>query len=234
MKAFITGIGSGIGRETCLEFLTKGWAVVGVVRNPNHEKELVETAKLLKGKLVTLNLDLSDSNFQDQLNASLSSLNNPEFNVLINIAGVLSPMSVTEYSFEKIQQVLSVNFISSALIIQSLIPYMKRRGTNNIINISSMSGFQGSLRFPGLAIYGASKAALSSLTESLAVELAEYNIHINALAIGSVNTQMLKTAFPDYSSPIQPEQMAKYIYSFASEGFKLYNGKTLPVAVTNP
>ena len=234
MKAFITGIGGGIGLETCKQFLSKGWDVVGVIRNPAQENQIKRATSSLLGELSILNLDLSQSNFKKQLDDYLSSSSHKDFNVLVNIAGVLNPMPIQEYDFDKIQEIVTVNFISPTLLIQSIIPYMNGSNSHNIVNISSMSGFQGSVRFPGLGIYGASKAALSSITESLSEELKEKNIHINALAIGSVNTNMLKEAFPDYTSSMQPNEMASYIFSFATHGFKFYNGKTLPVAITNP
>lgn len=234
MKAFITGVGSGIGKETCMEFLANGWDVVGVIRNSNYESGLLDLAANLPGTLTLVKIDLSEQNFQVKLDKLLSNLKGLEINSLINVAGVLSPMLISEYEEDNIQEILSVNFISPVLIIKSVLPFMMGSEFHNIINITSMSGFQGSVRFPGLGIYGASKAALSSITESLSVELQEYNIPINALALGSVNTEMLKEAFPEYTAKTQASEMAAYIFSFASHGFKFYNGKTLPVAISNP
>jgi NAD(P)-dependent dehydrogenase (short-subunit alcohol dehydrogenase family) len=97
-----------------------------------------------------------------------------------------------------------------------------------------MGGFQGSTKFEGLASYSTSKGALATLTECLAVELLEKNIHVNCLCLGAVNTQMLQQVFPVYDAPMSAEQMGKYLIQFATEHTPFYNGKVLPVAVSVP
>ena len=234
MRAFITGVGSGIGRETCLAFLTQGWDVVGVLRKKSQGKTLENEADSLNGDLQLIYVDISESGFIDEVKKALSLFEIDSFNALINIAGTLDPVELNNFEETKISHVMTVNFVAPALLISMLTPYLANEQNSNILNISSMSGFQGSVRFSGLSIYGASKAALSSLSESLSVELSSQNIAINALAIGSVNTDMLKEAFPDFQAPVEANEMAEYIYSFATHGYKFYNGKTLSVAVTNP
>lgn len=97
-----------------------------------------------------------------------------------------------------------------------------------------MGGFQGSSKYPGLSYYSASKAAIACLTECLAVELKQFGIKVNCLALGAVQTEMLAEAFPGYAAPVSSEEMGEYIAGFALTGQKFYNGKILPVAVTNP
>jgi NAD(P)-dependent dehydrogenase (short-subunit alcohol dehydrogenase family) len=105
---------------------------------------------------------------------------------------------------------------------------------SHIVNIGSMGGFQGSVKFPGLLAYSSSKGALATLTECLAFELAETGIRINCLALGSAQTEMLEQAFPGYESPVMAFEMGKYVADFAATGHKFFNGKILPVAVTTP
>ncbi|HYW96685.1 MAG TPA: SDR family oxidoreductase, partial [Bacteroidales bacterium] len=103
-----------------------------------------------------------------------------------------------------------------------------------VVNIGSMGGFQGSVKFSGLSHYSASKAALAVLTECLAVEYNQTGIAFNCLAIGSVSTGMLNEAFPGYDAPVKPEDMADFIYDFAVNGHRFMNGKILPVALSTP
>jgi len=234
MTVFITGVGSGIGLETCMHFLSKEHNVIGLLRNKSQGKEIELKANRYLGNLQLIYADLATDGFLKEITDRLNHWSISKIDVLINIAGILNPEIIGKFSLETIDLIMRVNFTAPALIIQELLPMLKQGTNANIINITSMSGFQGSVRFPGLAIYGASKAALSSLSESLSVELQEFNISVNALAIGSVNTNMLKTAFPDYTAITQPHDMAEYIYSFSTYGYKFYNGKTLPVAITNP
>jgi NAD(P)-dependent dehydrogenase (short-subunit alcohol dehydrogenase family) len=108
----------------------------------------------------------------------------------------------------------------------------KSASRGHVVNISSMGGFQGSDKFPGLSVYSSSKAALSSLTECLAEEYKESNVSFNCLALGSANTEMLRQAFPTYTSSMSPERMAEFIVEFTLNGHKYFNGKVLPVAGT--
>ncbi|RYE16649.1 MAG: SDR family oxidoreductase, partial [Sphingobacteriaceae bacterium] len=104
----------------------------------------------------------------------------------------------------------------------------------HILNIGSMGGFQGSAKFLGLSAYSASKAALHTLTECLAQELAPQQIKVNCLALGSAQTEMLERAFPGYQSPVLAFEMGKYIADFALTGHRFFNGKVLPVALSTP
>src|SRR5690606_10861917 len=100
--------------------------------------------------------------------------------------------------------------------------------------IGSMGGYQGSVKFPGLSAYSASKGALHILTECLAPELAERKVSINCLALGSAQTEMLEKAFTKFQSPVAAFEMGKYIADVAQTGHIFFDGKVLPVAVNTP
>jgi NAD(P)-dependent dehydrogenase (short-subunit alcohol dehydrogenase family) len=127
---------------------------------------------------------------------------------------------------------LAHNVMSHFKMIQATLAFMQ--SGSHIVNIGSMGGFQGSVKFPGLAAYSSSKAALHTLSECLAFELADTGIKINCLALGSAQTEMLEAAFPGYQSPVMAFEMGKYVADFARTGHKFFNGKVLPVAVTTP
>jgi NAD(P)-dependent dehydrogenase (short-subunit alcohol dehydrogenase family) len=97
-----------------------------------------------------------------------------------------------------------------------------------------MGGFQGSVKFPGLSYYSASKAALACISECLAGEFREHKISVNCLALGSAQTEMLEKAFPGYQAPVTALEMGKLIGDFALNGNRYYNGKIIPVALTTP
>lgn len=152
--------------------------------------------------------------------------------ILINNAGSLINKPFSETTEEDLGEMLQSNVISHFRMIQNTIPLMQ--AGSHIVNIGSMGGFQGSVKFPGLSAYSASKAALHTLTECLAFELAENGIKVNCLALGSAQTEMLEAAFPGYQSPIMAFEMGKYVADFARTGQKFFNGKIIPVAVTTP
>ena len=103
-----------------------------------------------------------------------------------------------------------------------------------MVNISSMGGVQGSLKFPGLAAYSSSKGAIITLTELLAEEYKETGPSFNVLALGAVQTEMLEEAFPGYKAPISAKNMAQYIMDFSLNGHKYYNGKIMEVSSSTP
>jgi NAD(P)-dependent dehydrogenase (short-subunit alcohol dehydrogenase family) len=118
-------------------------------------------------------------------------------------------------------------------IIKALLPVMGKTKKTHIVNISSYGGFQGSSKFKGLSGYSSGKAALANLTECLAEEFKDKNISVNCLALGAVQTEMLSKAFPGYNAPTSPEQMSEFIVDFAFNGHNYFNGKILPVTLSN-
>ena len=142
-------------------------------------------------------------------------------------------MPFEEQTNESISEQLHVNYTAPLRLMQALLPYLRKSPSHShVVNISSMGGFQGSDKFPGLSVYSSSKAALSSLTECLAEEYKDDNVSFNCLALGSANTEMLREAFPSYTSPMSPERIAEFIVEFTLNGHKYFNGKVIPVAGT--
>jgi short-subunit dehydrogenase len=127
-----------------------------------------------------------------------------------------------------------VNVFSPIEIMQNTFPYLEKDKRCHVINVGSMGGFQGSVKFPGLSIYSSSKAALANLTECLAEEYKDKSIFINCLALGSVQTEMLESAFPGYAAQVSAFEMAKYIAEFSKQEPIYINGKVLPISNSTP
>ena len=155
-----------------------------------------------------------------------------KIDVLINNAGCLVNKSFEDTTLDDFQNIYSTNVFSVAMLIKRVIKYMQEG--SNVTNISSIGGVQGSIKFPGLSAYSSSKGALNILTEMLAEEYKDKKVHFNSLALGSVQTMMLEKAFPGFKASTSSENMAKYIYNFATEGYKLMNGKVISVSSTTP
>jgi NAD(P)-dependent dehydrogenase (short-subunit alcohol dehydrogenase family) len=152
--------------------------------------------------------------------------------ILINMAGLLFVKDFMKQSDQEARKMMETNFFGPAAFIRLLVPLMP--AGSHIVNVSSMGGFQGSSKYRGLSYYSSSKAALSCLSECLAVELSETGISVNCLALGSVQTEMFEIAFPKFKAPLGAKEMAEFISYFAINGNKYFNGKVLPVAVNNP
>jgi len=233
MNIIITGASSGIGFETALELiLQNNNKIVAIARSADKLRKLLEIAKSINPDCTLLPVEFDIVN--DDYAALIPFLKERlgTIDILINNAGTLINKPFLETTEADLAEMLQSNVISHFKMIQNTIPMMQ--SGSHIVNIGSMGGFQGSVKFPGLAAYSASKAALHTLTECLAFELAETGIKVNCLALGSAQTEMLEAAFPGYQSPVMAFEMGKYVADFAKTGHKFFNGKILPVAVTTP
>lgn len=174
-------------------------------------------------------LDLAQSDIASQLKYALDSVNH--IDILINNAGYLVNKPFPELTHEDISTSYQVNVVGVMQTVQALLPKMEK---THIVNISSVGGFQGSVKFPGLAAYSTSKAALCSFTELFSEEYKETNIAMNCLCLGAVQTEMLEEAFPGYQAPVSPNQMAEYIVDFALKANQWMKGKIIPVSLSTP
>ena len=136
------------------------------------------------------------------------------------------------YTPDDFDKVFTTNLKAPFFLAQEFLPLMKHG--SHILNIGSMGGVQGSLKFPGLSLYSASKGALSVWTESLAAELSEKGIHVNCIAPGSIDTEMFAEAFPGAAASFTASQAAAFISFFITSGYRYFNGKILPLSVTTP
>lgn len=159
--------------------------------------------------------------------------NYSKIDILINNAGKLvnkSFLSLTTSDFESCYQTNTIGVIQT---VQAVVPKMIENG-GHIVNISSMGGFQGSVKFAGLTAYSTSKAAICSFTELFAEEYKDSLIKMNCLCLGAVQTEMLQEAFPGYIAPVSAEKMAEFIGDFALNCHQWINGKIIPVSLSTP
>ncbi len=219
----ITGTSSGIGFELVKIFSKKNHRVLALSRNNSKLRDL----KLEGVHAVDFNLNDHD---YFEINQFIKTVK--KIDVLINNAGYLVNKPFSQTTLEDFNLVYSTNIISVAMLIKNTIDYMQKG--SNVLNISSIGGVQGSVKFSGLSAYSSSKGALNILTEMLAEEYKDQGIHFNALALGSVQTKMLEKAFPGFVASSSAEDMAKYIFNFSTEGYKLMNGKVISVSSTTP
>ena len=218
----VTGTSSGIGHQVCIQAAKMNFHVISVSRNIEPLKDIVG--------IESFEIDITNKDSVDEFIANLKS-RKIKIDILINNAGYLVSELFGDTTYESFKKTFDVNVFGLAEITRSLIPIINSDG--HVINISSIGGVNGSKKFPGLSAYSSSKAAVIALTEVLAEEH-QNGPSFNVLALGAVQTKMLKEAFPDYNAETQPEEMAKYILDFAVNGNKLFNGKLISVSNSNP
>ncbi len=234
MKIVITGASSGVGFEAVLELIqSNDNKVIALARSEKNLNRLYDIAKGLNPDctLYPARFDIVHDDYEEGLVPFVKERFG-KIDVLVNNAGALINKPFQELSQIDFAEMMQSNLLGHVKMIQHLMPLFNAPA--HIVNIGSMGGFQGSVKFPGLAAYSASKAALHALTECLAIELADRDIKVNCLALGSAQTEMLEKAFPDYKSPVPAFEMGKFIADFAISGGKFFNGKIIPVAGTTP
>jgi len=229
MNYLITGASSGIGFELCKILLEiPENKVIAVSRKVDSLKSL---AVMHEGRILPLAFDLLQHDLKP-ITEAVSVFFESNLHVLVNNAGILISKPFMETEFNDYHFQMETNFGAPYRLIRCLVHFMPEN--SDIINISSMGGFQGSVKYPGLSLYSSSKAALACLSECLALELLQYGIRVNCLALGATNTEMLKSAFPDFKASVNAQEMAGFIARFAGHESRLFNGKIIPVAVSNP
>jgi NAD(P)-dependent dehydrogenase (short-subunit alcohol dehydrogenase family) len=186
-KVYITGGSSGIGLTTAKMLAAEGADVLIFSRSQDRldqaVREIEGERKSERQRLSAMPLDVSR---QDEVNRVMAEAVQ-RFGVpdlLINSAGKAVPRPFEEISFEQFDDIMRTNFYGVWCTIQALLPHMKHKG-GHIVNVSSMAGFIGVF---GYADYGASKFAMMGFSETLRMELKQYNIRVSVMCPPDTNT----------------------------------------------
>ena len=234
--ALVTGASRGIGRAIAIELAREGADVV-VNFNQSEEKaeEVAHAIETIGRRGLAIKADVSRT---DQIEAMRKQVLK-EFGgvqVLVNNAGVHHHLKSWEIDEAEWRRVLGVNIGGVFLCSRMFSPEMRENKWGRIINISSIIAFTGT---DHEAHYGASKSAVVGLTKSLALELAPYNITVNAIAPGWIETDMTATATVEEKKkaleliPLrrmgEPEDIAHAAVFLASERASFITGQTIHV-----
>jgi 3-oxoacyl-[acyl-carrier protein] reductase len=230
----VTGASRGIGREIARLFAQQGARIA--VHYHQNQGAAEETLNLLPGDLhLVVQADLKDPDaIQEMVETVVSRMG--RLDILINNAGVFERHALTEVTYEEWQsswqQILGANLIGAANACYCAARQMIKQGGGRIVNVSSRGAFRGEPNAPG---YGASKAGMNAMGQSLAQYLAPYNIFVGTVAPGFVETDMAKGDLAGPSgegirrqSPLgrvaRPEEVAYTVLFLASEGAEFLTG----------
>lgn len=186
--AIVTGGGRGIGRAIALALADEGTAVVVVSRTLSEVEETAAMIHARGQRALAVAVDVSDwQAVQDLVAQTLQEFD--DIHILVNNAGVQGPIGpLAENDVEGWVRTIHINLVGNFLCCKAVVPLMLRQRWGRIINLSG-GGATGPR--PSFSAYAASKAAVVRLTETLAEELKPYNVLVNAIAPGAVNTHML-------------------------------------------
>jgi short-subunit dehydrogenase len=226
-RVVIVGASRGIGKALVENFAKREeFEVIALSRN--LEKMQADFGVLSSVKCFEFDLE---NNVKIQAKKIFSTIGKVDY--LINNAGFLVNKPFEEITSQELQKSYQINLFGVFETVQAIIPFLNP-SISHIVNISSMGGFQGSMKFAGLSAYSTSKAALCSFTELFAEEYKNSSIAMNCLCLGSVQTEMLEEAFPGYQAPLNPKEVSEYISDFTINAHKYMKGKIIPLSLTNP
>ncbi|MGC8497740.1 MAG: SDR family NAD(P)-dependent oxidoreductase [Thermoplasmata archaeon] len=241
--ALITGGARGIGEATAKLFAEKGYAVIVM--------DVIETNVCTKisddhRECLFIKCDVSE---EEQVKQAVSKVMDRfgRIDALLNIAGIVLVKPVEEITWDEFRKVVDVNIGGTFLTIKHVVPVMKKQNHGVIVNMASVSGHVGQVRH---SLYGTTKGGILAMTRALAWELAPYNIRVNSVSPGSVDTQMLRDdvageaerlkmsykeikrqreAEQAFGKWADPKEIAEAIYFLASDSASFVNGADLLV-----
>lgn len=234
--ALVTGGSRGIGAGVALALGEVGTKViVSYIVQKEQADGIVGQITERGGEAASFQADVSD---QGQVNSLLDFVTSHfgGVDILINNAGIHQHLTIDRLAFEDWNRVITVNLDSAFLLTKGVLPHMKKEGWGRIVNISSLSGFAGT---SVESHYAASKAGLVGFTKAAALEVASFGITVNAIAPGSVETDMLEITTDEERKrrigPIpvgrlgQPADIAHAVLFLVSPKASFITGQTIHV-----
>jgi len=207
LSALITGANQGLGKEIAAHFVQAGANVLLTARNTDLlEQARVELQQQARPgqRILTMHNDVADRASCDQV-AAFALKQFPDLSILVNNAGVYGPKGpIEEVNWDEWIQAIEINLFGTVYMSRALIPRFKSRKSGKIINLS---GGGATAPLPRISAYAASKAAVVRMTETLAEELRDWNIDVNAIAPGALNTRLL-----DEVLAAGPDKVGKSFY----------------------
>ena len=199
-RYWIIGASAGIGKAVSEQLSRQGACVILSARS---EDDLNELAATLPGKQEVVPMDIADAKSVAKAAETVGDVDG-----IVFLAGLYWPMTTQEWDAEKAVQMADVNFTGCVRVLGHVVPKMVARNEGHIVLTGSLAGFRG---LPGAIGYGASKAAVMSLAESMRVDLADTGVEVQLVNPGFVKTRL--TEKNDFKMPfiMEPEQAAREI-----------------------
>lgn len=203
--ALVTGGATGIGREVCIAFAAAGAKVaVNYIGSDERAKQVVRTIREQGGQAMAVHADVSD---EQQVNAMVETIGHEwgGVDILVNNAGIYPRKAWHEISGEEWDRVQAVNLKACFLTSKAVYPHMKSQGYGKIINVSSVTFWNGQ---KGFVHYVASKGGVIGFTRALSREVGAEGITVNAITPGAVLTEQELLDMPD---PAEQEEMRLFL-----------------------
>lgn len=233
--AVITGGGSGIGEATVLAFVNEGASVAVCDVNDSAAASVVEKCTAAGGSAKAYKLDVSNKQMVDEVFNKVKD-DFGRLDILVNNAGITQDALALKMTEEQWDAVLNVNLKGTFLCAQAAAGIMKEQNYGRIINTSSI-GILGNM---GQTNYSSSKMGILGLTRTMAIEMARYNVTVNAISPGATKTPMTAKIPEEIAKAFEkkipfrrfanPEEIGKVHVFFASDDAGYVTGQNIFVA----
>ncbi|OGL45461.1 MAG: beta-ketoacyl-ACP reductase [Candidatus Schekmanbacteria bacterium RBG_13_48_7] len=235
-NAFVTGGSLGIGKSVVLDLARKGANVAFTYRKHQEEAmKIAEEVKQLGCKSLPIQADISEFQAaQDAVKQAIETFG--KLDILVNNAGINWDGVVWKMTEEQWDKVLDINLKGYFNYVRAVAPVFKDQKSGKIINITSINGMRGKF---GQTNYSAAKAGIIGFTKAVARELGKFNVNVNAVAPGLIETDMIKDAPQDVrDKALQeivlgriglPEEVAEVVSFLASEAARHITGEVIKV-----
>jgi len=235
-RALITGAGQGIGRACAQVFALKGADLILFDKNPETLSDTVAGIKRLKRQVVTRALDLTDIDALQK--AVQEEKRQSRIDILVNNAGFDRPGTTSKINAGDFLDVLGIHLVVPFVLIQLLLPDMRKAGWGRIINVSSIYALIGG---KAEVAYSAAKAGVIGLTKAVAKEAGKDGVTVNAVMPGLTRTPTIETYMADkYKQPIidnttlgrmgEAKEIASVIAFLASDDASYITATPIPVS----
>lgn len=223
--AVVTGASSGIGARCAEKLAARGARVVLFARSEETLRAIVARHE---DRMLAISGDVADEAAIERLFAETEARFGT-CDILINNAGMIDPKPMDATSAGDWDRMFAVNVRGAFLCARRALPGMLANGAGAIVNVASISGVVGPEKFPGYVSYCASKGAVISMTEAMAVEVKPRGVRVNCVSPGSVDTKMWAEASGGAPADMTPDEVAETILFLASDASRPMNGQNVHV-----
>ncbi|HEX3035959.1 MAG TPA: SDR family NAD(P)-dependent oxidoreductase [Thermodesulfobacteriota bacterium] len=223
----ITGGTGGLGKAVVLGFLEEGAKVACTYVVDKELRDCQPLIKKHKANFLPVKADVTnEKQVARVIQKTLDGFG--KIDVLVNIVGAFTYAKVVDTSEKEWDRMMNTNLKSAFLCSKAVLPHMIRQNYGKIISISSRPALKGSA---GVGAYAASKAGVLNLTETVADEVKDYDIKVNAILPSTIDTPGTRKAMPeaDFSKWVKPEEISKVIVFLASDSSQPISGAGIPV-----